>query len=145
MACYGLLRTEVRRADGALILRSEQPNIITDDGLVHMRGLLGSNVDFMSHMAVGTGATAASSTDSVLDTEVFRNLIARRSPQTTGVVCFQMFIPTSDANGFTLREAGIFNASTAGDMFSRVVLAPAIVKTVAISVTLTWLFTFTEG
>ena len=145
MRCYGFLTALVcdARTDRVLA-RSVQPNIITDDGLDHMRGILGCNVDFMTDMAVGTGSTAPSATDSSLDTEVFRNEIARRVP-TAANLRMQMFLGTGDANGFTLSEAGIFNAATGGDMFSRVLIVPAIVKTVAITVTLTWDFAFMEG
>ena len=142
---HGQLTTTVRdAATGRIIREVTNDNIVTDDGLVHMSEILGGLLDFMTHMAVGTGVVLPSASDSALDTEVFRNLIARRVP-TTANLRMQMFLGTGDANGFTLSEAGIFNAATGGTMFSRVLISPTIAKTGAITVTLTWDFTFIEG
>ena len=141
----GVLKVEVFHAGQEKpFLVSRQANLITDVGLDHMRDLLAGDIFFMTHMAVGTGVTLPSVSDTVLETEVFRNLIARRVP-TAENLRMQMFIGTGDANGNTLAEAGIFNAASGGTMFSRVLLAPTIVKTGAISVTLTWDYTFMEG
>lgn len=145
MRVKGRLEIEVRRAtDGALLERSIRDNVITDNGLDLMAGYLGGNTDFVTHMAVGTGSSGPTASDTVLDTEVFRNAIARRVP-TAKRLRLQMFLGTGDANGFTLSEAGIFNASSGGTMFSRVVISPAIVKTVSITVTMSWIYDFIEG
>lgn len=126
------------------VLRDEwNDNKIIDAGLNLVRDLIAGGNTPVSDIAVGTNSTAPLATDTTLITEVFRSNIARRIP-TDKKITIQNFIPTGSANGNTLREAGIFNAPNAGDMLSRVTFSD-IVKTSAISVTLTWAITLSEA
>lgn len=128
---------------GQLLTKEVIDNTIVTAGLNLVRDLLAGNNAAPSHIAVGTDATAPAAGDTTLGTEVFRNVITRRIPSATQIT-FQLFLATGDANGNTLVEAGIFNASSAGDMLSRVTYT-SIAKTSAITVTLTWDITISEA
>lgn len=140
----GRLHILVQDATTGKILRDEwTDNKIVTTGLDLVRDLLINTSAAPTDIAVGTDNTAPVAGDTTLVTEVFRNLITRRtaSPQKA---TFQLFLDTGDANGNTLVEAGIFNRSSGGDMLSRVIFA-AIVKTSGVTATLTWDITIAEA
>lgn len=140
----GRLHILIQDAKTGEILRDEwNDNKIVDTGLNLVRDLIAGGNTPVTEIAVGTDGTAPTNSDTTLTAEVFRSPITRRIP-TDKKITLQLFIPTTSANGNTLREAGIFNAATAGDMLSRVTYAD-IVKTSAITVTLTWEITISEA
>lgn len=142
----GRLHILIEDAKTGEVLRDEyHDNKVVDVGLNLMRDLLGGGAKPPSHIAVGTDNTAPVAGDTILGTEVFRNLITRRVPSTAKIT-FQLFLATGDANGNTLVEAGLFNkaGTDAGTMLSRVTYA-AITKTSAITATLTWDITIAEA
>jgi len=115
-------------------------NLIVTTGRVHVAELIGGYPRRPSHIAIGTGATAPVAGNTTLQTEVFRKLITRRkvpaSPNNYKII-LQMFLTTSEANGYNLTEAGIFNRFTGGTMLSRVTY-DVINKSTSISVVYTW-------
>jgi hypothetical protein len=99
-----------------------------------------------SHVAIGTGTSAVADTDTQLGNEVYRSVITQRSVA-AGVVTWKFFVPSIAANGYTLSEACIFNSSgivPVPPLLSRVTHTP-FVKTANISVTYTWVHTFTQS
>lgn len=143
-ALSGRLHILVKDAATGRVLRNEwTPNKIVTTGLDLVRDLLINTSAAPSHIAVGTDNTAPAAGDTALATEVFRNLITRRTASAQKAT-FQLFLDAGDANGNTLVEAGIFNRSAVGDMLSRVIYA-AIVKTAAVTATLTWEITISEA
>ena len=128
---------------GELLHREIQDNKIVTAGLNLVRDLIMGSGRYPSDIAVGTDNTPPVAGDTALGVEVFRNVITRRIPTSTQGT-FQLFLGAGDANGNTLTEAGIFNRATIGDMLSRVTFAD-IIKTAAITVTLTWDITISEG
>lgn len=132
----GVLTVEINDAKSGVRL-SRWQNKIVDAGLNLARDLLGGGNYPVSHIAVGTGTTAPVAGDTTLETEVFRKALTATDfdPQK---VTFTMFLDTGEANGNTLTEGGLFNAFAAGDMFSRVLIVPSIVKDASITATLTW-------
>ncbi len=140
----GRLHILVQDARTGEVLRDEwADNKIVTTGLDLVRDLLINTSAAPTHIAVGTDSMAPAAGNTALVTEVFRNLITRRtaSPQKA---TFQLFLDTGDANGNTLKEAGIFNRSSGGTMLSRVTYAD-IVKTSGITATLTWDITIAEA
>jgi len=129
---------------GRVVFTYQTHNKVVNDGLDQVRDLLGNFVLAPTHIAVGTGVTVPTASDSVLDTEVFRNVITARDPDPQKIT-FQLFLDTVDANGNTLSEAGIFNAAASGVMFSRVLISPVIIKTALVTATLTFEYTISEG
>jgi hypothetical protein len=99
-----------------------------------------------SHIAIGTATSAPADTDTQLGNEVYRNVITQKSVA-AGVVTWKFFVPSIAANGYTLSEACIFNSSglvPVPPMLSRVTHTPFL-KTANISVTYTWVHTFTQS
>jgi hypothetical protein len=120
-------------------------NKITDAGFNSIiRDLLAGSGFAPTHIAVGTNGATPTAADTTLGNEVFRNTITLRIPADKRLK-FQLFLDTGDANGNTLREAGIFNAGTTGDMLSHVLIEPEIPKDATVTATLTWNYTFEEG
>jgi len=88
----------------------------------------------MTHMAVGTGTTTAAASQTALVTENDRNTLT--STTVTANVCTWA---AGDATA-ALTEAGIFNASSGGDMLCRTVFS-VVNKASADSMTITWTVT----
>jgi len=112
----GHLRAEHIR-DGQVIGVIETPNYIVDDGLAEMAALIstsGTGTKF-SNIAIGTSSAATAATQTVLSGEshrvVFADAIAANTATFTATYSF--------TGSFTIQEAGIFNATTAGNMLSR--------------------------
>ena len=88
----------------------------------------------MSHMAVGTGATAEALGDTTLQTEAGR--VALTSKTSTGNVAnFVATFPAGTGTG-TITEMGILNAASGGKLLLRKTFG-AITKTAGTSLTLT--------
>ena len=96
--------------------------MIVNDGLDLIRDWIGNfSVDQPSHMAIGTDNTAASATDTSLGSEVLRKALATSQQGNTGVVTVKMAVLSTEANGQSLKEVGVFNASSGGTMLNRIV------------------------
>lgn len=123
---------------GETLREETQHNLVVNAGLNLIRDLLdGDAVAGLTHLAVGTGTTAVSASQTALTTEVFRAAVTSRTSNAQQLVV-SYYLPSGSANGNTLAEAGLFNAAAAGTMFARVKLASTIVKTASIAVTFTW-------
>ena len=73
----------------------------------------------MSHMAVGTGSTAAAASDAALGSELDRNALTSTTV-TNNEVAYVCTYAAGDATG-AITEAGLFNASSGGTMLCRTV------------------------
>lgn len=131
---------------GELVKSWEQENLVTNAGLDLFATLItGDSTSYPSHMAIGTGSTAAAASDTTLGAEVDRNAFATETTSSVGVITWKGFWNSTEANGNTIAEAGIFNASSSGTMSNRVVLSSTVAKTSSISLTITWTFTLTDN
>jgi hypothetical protein len=100
-------------------------NIITDAGIAEMvRLVFGLGGAAFGYIAIGTGTTAESATDTALQAEIKRK--AATKTQTTTTVTNDTCLLTatfSSADGLTgtsaVTEAGVFNASTGGVLLAR--------------------------
>jgi hypothetical protein len=92
----------------------------------------------MSHMAVGTGTTAAAAGNTTLVTETDRNALTSTTV-TNNAVAYVATWAAGDATA-ALTEAGIFDASSGGDMLARTVFS-VVNKGAADSMTITWTIT----
>jgi hypothetical protein len=128
---------------GETRLHDEGHNLVTAAGLNLIRDRLRgvSLVDPLSHFAVGTNNTATASGDTTLGVEVFRDVFTQVSLGTASLV-IRYYLGPNDANGFTLREAGLFNGSAGGTLYARRVLSSAIVKTIDLAATFEWTLSF---
>ena len=94
----------------------------------------------MTHMAIGTGTTAAADGDTALVTEVDRNGLTNSGGTVSGnTITYDCTWPASDGTG-AITEAGIFNAATAGTMLARTVF-PVVNKGTSDTMTISWVVT----
>jgi len=116
----GKIKIQVLK-DGKVVKEVETENIITNVGRADVAGLINSTVTSpFTYVAVGSGTASPSATDTALQNERMRtNATVSR---TTAVVPNDtarweaVFTATSD---MVLTEAGLFNASSGGDMLAR--------------------------
>ena len=118
--------------DGELVELFKVKNLITNDGLNWFRDLAGGIVGRADSQAVGTGTTAAASTDTALGAQVIKKTIDRRLDSDKKIT-FQTLILESEANGSTLSEVGLFGGDV---LIARALISPTIAKDVSIQVTI---------
>ena len=116
-------------------------NLVVDAGEAHIADQLSSAPGgaAMSHMAIGTGATAAAFGDTALGAETDRNALTSRT-DATNVVTYVGTWAQGDGTNAALREAGIFNAASVGTMLARAVYSN-IDKQAGDTLTITWTVT----
>ncbi|MGB9866710.1 MAG: hypothetical protein ACPLPR_02225 [Bacillota bacterium] len=71
-----------------------------------------------SHMGIGTGTTAPAATDTALGAEVGTRVTVTKS-RSNNVLTLSATFGAGNGTG-AITEAGIFNAATAGTMYSRI-------------------------
>jgi hypothetical protein len=124
---------EIRDGETKRVLgRRRVRNRMVDTGLEVIKDLIGGYGFRPDVIKVGTGTTAPTAADTALGNAVFSREIDRRIPSTKKVEA-QMYIATSEANGNTLAEAGLFEGAT---LVARALISPVIVKTVSIELTI---------
>ena len=98
-----------------------------------------------THIAVGTDNTPVSPTDTALGTEIARKAFDSGYPLAsgTGSVDVRVSFTSAEAVG-TLKEVGVFNASTGGTLVSRAVISD-LPKSSSEELRLTVRFTFTNA
>ena len=85
--------------------------------------------DFLpSHVALGTGTTAAAASDTTLETEVYRDAISSSVKPASKKVRHTLSLNAGEGNGNTLTECGLITAATGGTLQNRIVHSP-IIKT----------------
>lgn len=127
---------------GKLIKSEKGHNLVVLDGLNLLRDMMAGNKDDApSHIAVGDDNTTVIAGDSALGNQVYINTITKRI-QSSAAIKFQLFISESQANGNTLREAGLIsqNPTDGNRLFARYTFSD-INKTASISVTISWQIT----
>ena len=85
-----------------------------------------------THIAVGTDNTTANADDTALLAEVVRKAITSTASDAS-TITFSVILSSTEADGNSLKEAGLLNAGTSGDLFSRFTHA-AISKTTSYEV-----------
>ena len=113
-------------------------NIVVTSGKNYVADRMKNNSTVMSHMATGTGTTAASAGQTALVTEAGR--VALASTGISGaVVTYTATFPAGTATG-ALTEAAVLNASSGGTMLCRTVFS-AVNKGANDAMTITWTIT----
>lgn len=125
----GRIIVEVRDAATGALIPEEScvvDNIITNSGLDQIVKLIvQASYSTGFRIGLGTGTNAPAATDTALQTSVFEANVT--SQQRSGAVAtFKLFLDTTQANGNTLTEVGLFFD---GSMVDRALLSQSIVKT----------------
>ena len=114
----------------------EVPNLVVTDGKEYVASRMkDTSKSSMSHMGIGTGSTAAAAGDSALGGQVDRNALTSTTVSGSAVTYVATFGAGEGTGAIT--EAGLFNASSAGDMLCRTVFA-VVNKGASDSMTITW-------
>jgi hypothetical protein len=123
--------------------RIEHKNLVVSVGKTNIAArMAGNTAAVMSHMAIGTGNTAAVVGDTTLETELARvALTVAGGTPSSNTVTYSASYPAGTGTG-ALTEAGIFNAVSSGTMLCRTVF-PVINKQAADSITITWVISIT--
>ena len=117
----------------------EVPNLVVTDGKEYVASRMKDTTkSAMSHMAIGTGSTAAAAGDAALGSQANREALTSTTVSGAAVTYIATFGAGSGTGAIT--EAGLFNASSAGDMLCRTVFA-VINKGSSDSMTITWTVT----
>lgn len=94
--------------------------MIVDAWNTVMRNILYGDADAVpTHVAMGSGTTAAAAGDTTLETELFRKAIDARTKPGTSKVMMQGTLSSAEGNGTTFTEVGAFNASSGVTMMNR--------------------------
>lgn len=129
------------------------PNLVVTAGKTFIASrMVGTSANIMSHMAIGTSATTEVAGDETLGAELtvgggytgYTRASLTTASASTNVVTYSATFaannPSAPAGGAVLREAGIFNASSAGTMLCRTTY-PIVTKLPADALTITWTIT----
>tara|TARA_R100000278_G_scaffold122506_1_gene108872 strand:+ start:28 stop:471 length:444 start_codon:yes stop_codon:yes gene_type:complete len=115
------------------------PNIVVTDGKEYIASRMkDASATAMSHMAIGTGTTAAAAGDSALGTEAGRVALTSTTVTSNAVAYVATFGAGTGTGAIT--EAGILNASSSGDLLCRTVFS-VINKGAADTLGITWTVT----
>jgi hypothetical protein len=117
----------------------EIDNVVVSDGKGYVASRMkDATATAMSHMAIGTGSTAASSSDSALETEAGRVSLTSTTVSANEVEYVATFGAGTGTGAIT--EAGILNASSSGTLLCRTVFS-VVNKGSSDSMTITWTVT----
>ena len=116
------------RGDVALVLRDKDGNIkderniknlIVDTGLNFICDRMKDDETVMTHMALGSGTTAAAAGDTSLESQLGSRETLDSSTVSANTITYVASFEAGDATG-AVTEAGIFNAASGGTMLCRV-------------------------
>jgi hypothetical protein len=140
----GSLDITVLDSSGNVKEKRKEKNLVVNAGLAFIASRMKDTTDAaMSHMAVGSDNTAAAAGD----TDLGSILGVREALDSTSVAsAVTTYISSFEAGEGTgaITEAGIFNASSAGDMLCRTVFA-TVNKGVDDTMTITWTITLSAS
>ena len=135
----GKLTVEIKDKDGKVKDSREVKNLVVSDGLDFIASRMkDATATAMSHMAIGTGATAAASGDSSLGTEAARQALTSTTVNNNAVSYVASFAAGTGTGAIT--EAGILNAASGGTLLCRTVFS-VVNKGASDSMTITWTIT----
>ncbi|MEM2122638.1 MAG: phage tail protein [Candidatus Bathyarchaeia archaeon] len=118
--------------------------LMTDTGEAILAYLLKGDTTtkgYVTHIAIGTGTGSLNETDNALGNEISRKsataTVSTGSDIYANKVTFEALWDTNEGNG-SIAEAGLFTASTGGNMFARARIDPAVNKTSDYTLKITW-------
>ena len=123
MSVKGRLSVVLLDADGKVKQSQDIPNLVVNSGLAFIASRMKDTTDAaMSHMAVGSGTTAAAAGDTALETQIGSRVSLTSTTVTANATAYVATFAAGTGTG-AITEAGIFNASTAGTMLCRTVFS----------------------
>lgn len=142
LAPTGELKIVVTDKHGKVKEERTEKNLVVTTGLNYIAARMTdtSQPTDMSHMAIGTGTTAADAADTTLETELSRVALtgAEGAPSNNTIVYTASY--GAGVGTGALTEAAVLNAASAGTMLCRTVFS-AVNKGADDSITITWTIT----
>jgi len=112
------------------------PNLVVTAGKNFVASRMkDATTNAMSHMAIGTGSTSPAAGNTALGAQAHREALTSTTVS-SNVVTYVASFGAGDGTG-AITEAGLFNASSGGDMLCRTTFA-VVNKGSADSMTITW-------
>jgi len=135
----GNLKVVLTGPDGKIKDEQEFKNLVVTTGKNFIASRMKDTTDTaMSHMAIGSGTTAAAVGDTALETELGRVSLTSTTVTNNNVAYVATF-PAGTGTG-AVTEAGILNASSSGTLLCRTVFS-VINKGAADTLGITWTVT----
>lgn len=134
----GTPRIVLTDKDGNVKQDFSVPNLVVTTGKTFIAARMVGTPTAMSHMALGTGTTAAAVGNTALETELVRVALATAS-STGAVTTYVASFPAGTGTG-AITESGIFNASSSGTMLCRTTF-PVVNKGADDTMSITWTIT----
>lgn len=140
------------RGDVALVLRDKHGNVkderniknlIVNTGLNFICDRMKNDETAMTHMALGSGSTAAAAGDTTLGSQLGSREALDSDTVSANTITYTSSFEAGDATG-SVTEAGIFNAASGGTMLCRTVFA-VVNKGADDSLSVTWTITLTAS
>ena len=123
LSVKGRLSVVLRDADGNVKQSQDIPNLVVNSGLAFIASRMKDTTDAaMSHMAVGSGTTAAAAGDTALETQIGSRVSLTSTTVTANAIAYVATFAAGTGTG-AITEAGIFNADTSGTMLCRTVFS----------------------
>lgn len=135
----GKLKVEIKDKQGNVKETRELENLVVDAGLAYIASRMkDASATAMSHMAIGTGTTAAASGNTALGTEAARVALTSTTVTSNAVAYVCSFAAGTGTGAIT--EAGILNGASGGTLLCRTVFS-VVNKGASDSMTITWTVT----
>ena len=141
------------RGDVALVLKDkngnvkekrEIKNLIVSTGLTFICSrMAGTSANVMSHMALGSGTTAAAAGDTDLGSILGSREALDSTTASSNTITYVSSFEAGEGTG-AVTEAGIFNAASSGDMLCRTVFS-VVNKEADDTMSVTWTITLTAS
>ena len=139
----GTLSVVLKDSEGNTKEERQIKNLVVTSGLTYIASRMkDATATAMGYMAIGTGTTAAAAGNTALVTELDRNAVT--SVTATGAaIAYITTWAAGDGTG-AITEAGIFNATSAGDMLARTVFS-VVNKDINDTLSITWTITLSAS
>ena len=141
------------RGDVSIVLKNDDgsvkdsrtiKNLVVNDGLNYIVSRMKDTTQgAMSHMAVGSSTTAAAAGQTDLVSVLGSREALDSTAVSTNTITYVSSFEAGEGTG-AVTEAGIFNASSGGDMLCRTVFS-VVNKQATDSMTITWTITLTAS
>lgn len=140
----GDLAIVLRDKDGNVKEQRQETNLVVSAGLNFICDRMeGTSEAVMSHMAVGSGTTAAAAGDTDLESILGSREALDSTTVSGATITYVSSFEAGEGTG-AITEAGIFNASTAGTMLCRTVFS-VVNKAADDTLQITWTITLSAS
>jgi hypothetical protein len=144
MKAKGRLNIVLKDENGNIKDQREVDNLVVDSGLDYIASRMkDATATAMSHMALGSGDTAAAAGDTDLESILGSREALDSTTVTDNTIQYVASFEAGDATG-AVTEAGIFNASSAGTMLCRTVFS-VVNKGANDTLSITWTITLSAS